>query len=147
MAEMSYQKLNDDWNAEPNAPEPILTIDYNKVYLEFFLNHFVHEQFEENQKGALAFRNVHKLSFNSMNDEGYYMGQYRYSYDELPWGDFYQINTDWTKDFPENNVLVLGPNASNEKLKHYIFFLRDNTFECVAESFEFKIQPTQTKTS
>ena len=104
-----YQRLNNNWNAEPNAPSPIITIDYHDVYLEFHLNHFVYEQFEEDQKGILAFRDVHKLSFNSMNDEGYYMGQYRYS---------------------------------NEKLKHYIFFFRDNTFECVAKSFEFQIQPT-----
>mgnify|MGYP006192477551 CR=1 FL=1 len=34
--------------------------------------------------------------------------------------------------------LVLFSNTDGENLKHFIFFFKGNTFECVAESYEFK---------
>ena len=74
-----------------------------------------------------------------MNDEGYYGGQYRYKYTELPWGDFYEIDTDWKSDFHKNNLIIL-PIIDCARLKHYILFLRDNTFECVAENYEFTVE-------
>ena len=133
---MEYKKINTDWNAEPNAPDVKLTVDNTTVKLDFYLNCFNFDRFKADEKGTLVFNKVHKFSFNSMNDEGYFMGKYRYKQTELPWGEFYQLDTDWQNDFHEN-VIILLPNADNENLKHFIFFLRDNTFECVAESFQF----------
>jgi hypothetical protein len=28
-----------------------------------------------------------------MNEEGYYMGKYRYKNNDLPWGEFYKLET------------------------------------------------------
>ncbi len=133
---MEYKKLNSNWNAEPNAPEVRLFIDDLTVKLDFFLNHFVFSEFKENERGVLTFFKVHKFSFNTTNSDGYYMDQYRYKNSDLPWGEFYQLNTKWQIDFHEN-VTVLFPQPDETNLKHFIFFLRDNTFECVAEGFEF----------
>ena len=133
---MKYTKLNLNWNAEPNSPDEILTMEREVVRLEFSLNSFLYENFQERDKGVLEFNNVHKFSLNRMNDEGYFSGKYRYKNSDLPWGEFYVVETDWEIDFPKNNLLIL-PKGKNKLLKHYIFFLKDSTFECVAENYNF----------
>lgn len=135
---MEYERLNNDWNAEPNAPDPKLSINDNSVTLDFYLNYEKFERFNEGDKGQLKFINCHSYSFNSMNDEGYFKGNFRYKDNELPWGDFYLLKSK-ISDFPEDNVTLLT-NQEVSNLKHYIFFFRDNTFECYAENFELYLQ-------
>jgi hypothetical protein len=36
---MEYERLNNEWNAEPNAPDPKLSISDNSVTLDFYLNY------------------------------------------------------------------------------------------------------------
>ncbi|NVJ47342.1 MAG: hypothetical protein HWE07_09450 [Cytophagia bacterium] len=133
---MNYKKLNIDWNAEPNAPEAVLEEIGTDLRLEFFLNPFVYHNIDNDEKGELIFKNCFKYSFNSCNDEGYFRGQYRYSNSELPWGEFYEIEHDWTNDFHQDQK-ILNQEIEQIGLKHFIFFLRDNTLECIAKEFEF----------
>lgn len=135
---MTYEKLNLDWNAEPNAPEPTVSARGNTLTVSFYLNYFLYDRFHEDDKGILTFKDCYKYSFNSMNDEGYYRGQYRYKYNELPWGEFYLLNTS-VDDFPKDSI-ILDESLANRKLNHYIFFFRDNTLECIAETFEIKFE-------
>ena len=137
MLKLNFIKQNIDWNADPNAPQVKLNVKDNSVSIEFYANYFVYNQFKEGDKLQLTFINCHKYSFNSMNDEGYYMDQYRYSNKELPWGEFYILNTDWKIDFPSDYYLISGV-VDERNLKHYIFFFKDNTFECVAERYELR---------
>jgi hypothetical protein len=135
---MRYQQLNQNWNADPNAPEPSLTVTEQTLQLEFYLNVFQFEQFQEGDKAYLTFQNCHRYSFNTMNDEGYYRGQYRYNCHQLPWGEFYELFTDWQTDFPDDAV-VLKQAADPDRLHHFLFFLKDNAFECVAESWHLQL--------
>ena len=134
---MEFEKLNLNWNAEPNAPEPTLEVENGNIILKFYLNYFLYEQFDENDLGKLTFFGCEKYSFNGMNDEGYYCGQYRYSYKQLPWGEFYKLKTNYN-DFPNDYVKINDIENASE-LNHYIFFFRDNTFECIAENYKFEI--------
>lgn len=136
---MTYTQINTDWNADPNAPEVRLTVDNNSVTLEFYLNYFLFERFHEGDKAKLTFNKCYKYTFNGMNDEGYFQGQYRYKENQLPWGEFYKVETDWEKDFPLKHEVL---NGKSDERNHYIFFFKDNTFECVAEDFkiEFNLQ-------
>lgn len=134
---MKATRLTTDWNAEPNVPDVKLSVDDNIVTLDFYLNAFRYTRFKEDDRAKLKFKNCHKYSFNTMNDEGYYMGQYRYKDIDLPWGEFYKLNSDWRVDFPVKHE-VLSDVTDPFKLNHYIFFFRDNTFECVAESYEIE---------
>ena len=134
---MNSNRLNITWNADPNAPEVEMTIDSNIVTLEFFLNCLAYKEFKEGDKGRLRFKNCHKYSFNTMNDEGYYLGQYRYKVNELPWGEFYELNTNCKVDFPVEHKVLSNP-TNQKELSHYIFFFKDNTFECIAESYEIE---------
>jgi hypothetical protein len=139
---MTYTQITTDWNADPNDPQVKLSVDNSSVTLNFYLNCFQFDNFHEGDKAKLTFLNCHKYSFNTMNDEGYYRGQYRYKYTELPWGEFYKLDTDWQTDFP-NKHTVLDKIPDTEKQNHYIFFFRDNTFECVAENYRIEFMLTK----
>ena len=48
-----FTKLNADWNAEPNAPNPQVQVWEHDLVLSFLLNPFVDRQFkEENEERA-----------------------------------------------------------------------------------------------
>jgi len=132
---MKYTQITEDWNAEPGAPEVKLSVENTTVTLEFYLNSFQFNNFKEDDRAKVIFLNCHKYSFNTMNDEGYYYGQYRYKYTDLPWGEFYKLETGWETDFPVNPTILIE-SVEKTKLNHYIFFFKDNTFECVAESYQ-----------
>jgi hypothetical protein len=134
---MKYIKLNTNWNAEPNAPKVEIKIQGDKLELEFFLNSFIFDHVNEGDKGQLLFTDCNKYSFNSCNDEGYFRGQYRYKNETLPWGEFYELMHDGEIDFHSDYKMV--KDKTNEiGLKHFIFFFRDNTFECIARDFKFR---------
>jgi len=139
---MTYTQITTDWNADPNDPQVQLIVDKDSVSLEFYLNNFLFDNYHEGDKAKVFFINCHKYSFNNMNDEGYYRGQYRYNNAELPWGEFYKLNTDWKIDFPIRHKM-LNDSPDSRKLNHYIFFFKDNTFECVAETYELEFLLTK----
>lgn len=134
---MRFTKVTIDWNAEPNAPETIINVEGDTVTLEFYLNYFVHDQFKEGDRGRITFSNCHKYYFGGPNDEGYVMGQHRYSDAELPFGQLYVLKTDWKTDFPVNSK-ILNVNIEPKELHHFIFFLKERTFECVATDYRFE---------
>jgi hypothetical protein len=51
-----FNKLNDGWNAEPNAPMPEVVVIGNDLELRFCLNHFLDKRFSEGQIGLIRFR-------------------------------------------------------------------------------------------
>ena len=134
---MTYTQFTIDWNADPNSPDVELVVDGTSVIIDFFVNYFIYDNFNKGDKAKITFFNCHKYSFNSMNDEGYFMGQYRYKYNDLPWGEFYRLDTDWETDFPSKQI-ILTETVDKKKLNHYIFFFKDNTFECVAENYQLE---------
>ena len=128
---MKYKKLNTDWNADRNVPIPKIKVLNNDVLIEFRLN----PNMKHADKGLLTFFNCYAYRLDTTNDEGYFMGQFRFKQEQLPWGEFYELsNTKW-EDSPEDKVMG---NPQNKNLKQFIFFFKDDTFECLAERFEFK---------
>jgi hypothetical protein len=131
-----FKKLNSDWNAEPNAPAPIVTVTDDRLVLEFYLNSFVYPRFGPDQRGGLRFSGVSRYRLGPTNDEGWYRGQCRFSKIAPAWGEFYEVSGDL--------LMANGPadwNVVNSKapsgLRHFLFYLRDETFECEAEAWEF----------
>lgn len=136
---MEHIKLNDNWNANPNDPDPIIEVRGTDLYLEFYLNPFIYSHINEGQRGLLIFKDCNIYRLGSPNDHGFYLKQFRYGPDEIEWGEFYELaNSDWQINFPDDKIII-GENISNSShLKHYLFFFRDNTFECIAGGYEFK---------
>lgn len=60
-------------------------------------------------------------------------GQSRFKELGVEWGEFYQIHdSNWKEDFP-NPIHV---SEKDTERHHYLFYFRDNTFECIAASYD-----------
>lgn len=132
----SFKLLSDGWNAEPNAPAEHAFVRGSDVVLEFGLNYLLYSQFSEDQRGHVVFSKAPRHRLGSTNDEGFYRGQCRFSSRVPEWGEFYEVITDrpLAECVPHwRSFASVGPPA----LRHFLFYFRDSTFECIAESWKF----------
>ena len=139
---MKFIKLNINWDAEPNAPMPILEIPGigDSIRVSFYLNSFIHDDVDEEDKGILEFINCYKYRLGATNDEGFYRGKCRFSKTGIEWGNFYMIEeSNWKSDFPCDEKIINKNLLCNPQLNHYLFYFRDETFECIAESYKFHV--------
>jgi hypothetical protein len=103
------------------------------------LNPFIRDDVNDGDEAALLFHDVFMYRLGSTNDEGFYRGQCRFSHSGIPWGEFYELQeSDWQRTFPNDRIVVQPKLGSDLHLKHYLFYFRDETFECIARSFEFR---------
>nr|WP_299382190.1 hypothetical protein [Allomuricauda sp.] len=133
----TYVKLNFDFDAEPNAPSPDISINDSTLILKFLLNPFLWDNVEDDEQAELHFYDVLKYRLGGPGSDNF--SDFRY-YDEGidNYGFYHLKNSYWTKDFPlDEKVVSEEPNSENGVFKHYVFFFRDNTFECIAEDFKF----------
>jgi hypothetical protein len=127
-----FLQLNLGWNAEPNAPEPDVEVQGFDIILRFYVNPFKFKEFEEDEVGFLRFVNCERYRLGSTNDEGWYGGQCRFSQIAPKWGEFYEVSGDSEALKGPTDWHVLNTSTVGEH-HHFLFYFRDNTFECVAE--------------
>jgi hypothetical protein len=130
-----FRQLNDGWNAEPNAPDPAVEIEQGDVVLTFLVNPYQFPRFAEEQRLRLRFKNVRKYRLGSTNDEGWYRGQCRFSREAPAWGEFYEVSGDLKLDRCPKDWHVID--ATRSPGRHFLFYLRDETFECEADDWAF----------
>ena len=135
-----FTKLNKGWNAEPNAPHPKVTVSGTDVLVEFFVNSLQFPQFGRDDWGTLRFSACSRYRLGATNDEGWYLGQCRYSSVAPAWGEFYEISgVDTRRHEPQDwQVVDEGSNAS----RHFLFYFRDDTFECIAAHWQLEPNAT-----
>ena len=133
-----FIKLNDGWNAEPNAPDPCIKINGTDLVVSFLMGYFQFEECSEDDIGVLTFHNCVQYRMGT-NDEGFYMyGKDRFKPYGIKWGEFYRIdNSDWKTNFPD--PIRVSDCSGSKGLNHYLFYFRDEAFECIAESYEFRL--------
>ena len=90
MSSPIFIRLNEGWNAEPNAPEGEVAVSGPVVRLKFLLNPCAYEA-EEGEMGCAIFEQCSMWRLGSTNDEGWYAGQCRYSKVAPAWGEFYEL--------------------------------------------------------
>lgn len=56
----TYIKLNLDYDAEPNAPSPKISINNSAVILKFLLNPFLWDNVEDEEEAELHFNDALK---------------------------------------------------------------------------------------
>ncbi|WP_289046159.1 hypothetical protein [uncultured Olleya sp.] len=100
--------------------------------MDIYLNHFQFNKYQKGDKVKIRFKNCAQYSLNTCNDEGYFYGQYRTNHNELPWGEFYEIKSGLNKELPNPIEKI---QTSNSDKKHFIFFFKDETFECLASNY------------
>lgn len=72
----------------------------------------------------------------AVNDEGWYTGQCRYSKIAPNWGEFYELLGEDDLRFKPTDWHALAPLISGQR--HFIFYFRDETFECIAADWMFE---------
>ena len=130
---VTFTKLNESWNAYPNFTRCFVIQKDKDLILKFNLNPYIYNDINEGDFGKLTFKNCSKYRLGSANDEGFYMGQCRFSEVCPNWGEFYQVEGDTNlldkpTDWHTNN------GSGNN---HYLFYMKDKTFECKADSWSF----------
>ena len=133
----SFSKLNDGWNAEPNAPHPQVKVDGADLVLSFGLNPSQFPQYNEGDKGVLRFRHCSRYRLGPTNDEGWYRGQCRFSGVAPEWGEFYEVKGDLRLRECPKDWIQISPSSSQSR--HFLFYLRDHTFECDAEDWSLTV--------
>ncbi len=138
-SEITFEQLNIGWNAEPNAPELQIKVVGTDVVIEFYLDAYLYTQFREGDKARIVFHDCFQYRNGDPNDEGFYSyGQSRFKKYGVKWGEFYRVqNSKWEKEFPDP-VMVSETKAERN---HYLFYFRDETFECIAASYTMEIIP------
>ena len=135
MQTTTFAQLNDGWNADPNSPSPLVEIADTTLRLSFFLTPYLFEAGDE-EVAQLTFTGTRRWRLGPTNDEGWYRGQCRYTGKAPAWGEFYEIGgddplglmpTDWLRTI-----------ASDRDGRHFLFYLRDETFECYADDWSFQ---------
>jgi hypothetical protein len=135
VSNLAFKQLNEDWNADPNAPDPRVTVSDTTVRLTFFLNPWAYEA-GEHEKGCLTFEHCSIWRLGSTNDEGWYAGQCRYSRVAPEWGEFYELSGEDEMRLDATGWRELAELTSEQR--HFLFYLRDQTFECFASAWEFE---------
>jgi hypothetical protein len=134
-AETYFKKLNHDWNAEPNAPHIDIRVDGPTLTLAFLANPYQFSGFAIGQIIRLRFEGVVRYGIGDVNDEGWYRGQCRFSKLAPSWGEFYEVTGDLRLDeFGADWTILSG--FTTDKLRHFLFYFRDENFECDAISWE-----------
>lgn len=137
---LSFRKLNEGWNAEPNAPNPRVAVSGRDLVVRFLLNPFRFESFVEDDEGVLRFEDCVRYRLGATNDEGWHRGQCRYSKLAPEWGEFYElVGPDPHLMDPLDWKVASG--VSTSSLRHFLFYLRDETFECMAADWAFEQVP------
>jgi hypothetical protein len=132
---INFIQITTNWNADPVSPEIDLKVDGIDLIMDIYLNYYQFDQYKEGDKVKIRFKNCAEYSLNTCNDEGFYYGQYRIKPTELKWGEFYEIIKGLDRNIP--NPIVKITNDCLGK-KHFIFFFKDETFECIASDYNLE---------
>ena len=134
----TFVQLNHGWNAEPNAPGEHVARRGPDLVLSFEINAFLYPQFEEGSRCSITFTNCWRHRLGSTNDEGWFAGKCRFSRIAPTWGEFYEVKGDLLLELAPQEWVATAPAPAGAS-HHYLFYLRDNTFECDAESYRVQL--------
>ncbi len=94
----------------------------------------------ELDRGELTFHDCWRYRLGATNDEGWFKKQSRFSLVAPEWGLFYEVRGDLGLHVAPNDWILLGRSASGNS-RHFLFYFRDETFECDAMSWSFRSLP------
>ena len=125
-----FTQLNDGWNAEPNCPEPKAEWRGVDLVLRFYINPFQFPEHQEGDVGEIVFQDCSRYRTGTLNDEGWYGGKSRWVGVKHAWGEFYQVEGDLRLDAAPDDWEIRNDDTGDRI--HYIFYFRDEDFECDA---------------
>jgi hypothetical protein len=131
MSQLTFLRLNTDWNADPNAPDLKVACEGSTVTLSFHLNPYAYTASEE-EIGYLVFNGCSRWRRDKTDDDAWYSGRGRFSTEAPKWGEFYEIiGHDPSVDDFEWEVISTDDGGDH----HFLFYFRDQAIECMAEGW------------
>ncbi|SMC43342.1 hypothetical protein [Rhizobium sp. RU36D] len=133
---INFRQLNAGWNANNGAPHPHVALCGSTIELHFLMTLGAGIVAGDDEAGCLTFVGCSRWRLGSPNDEGWYLGQCRYSKIAPRWGEFYEITgRDSLRDMPDDWHELAD---AGEGYRHFLFYLKDETFECIAADWSFR---------
>ena len=132
-----FRQLNMGWNAHPVDPRPVVKIQGEDVLLAFVLNHILFRNFKEGSVGLLKFSNCMNYRVGPSDEEGWSFGQCRFSGLAPQWGEFYEVIGDARIERAPTDWVDV--NLALPAKRHFLFYLKDRTFEAVAAGWSFHL--------
>lgn len=129
-----FTRLSVGWNAEPNGPMPTVATDGGTLTLTFYRNFQMFPDVIEDAKMSIVFRGCRRYRLGHTNDEGWYRGQCRFTGIAPAWGEFYEVSGDLRDSMLGDDEWNAVSDLAGSK--RFLFYFRDETFECDAESYE-----------
>jgi hypothetical protein len=114
------------------------TVNHRGRTARAFADRFRLSQFRDRQRGSLRFTDCWRYRLGPTNDEGWYLDQCRFSKLAPAWGEFYEVAGDLLLERLPDSWVVLGDRTKESR--HFLFYLRDGTFECDAASWGLSIE-------
>lgn len=139
MTNLRFERLNHDWNAEPNAPCEWVEVVGTDVVFRFYLNHWRYPQFGEQDLGVLTFSRCSRWRIGDDNMDAFALRQAvsRYCRAAPSWGEFYELSgEDPLRNAPEDWHRLVD---DTQQTRHFLFYLRDSSFECEAAGWAFAV--------
>ena len=137
----TFTQLNHGWNADPNGPDPRAEWDGLSLRLRFRMNSFQFPEYDAEDIGEIVFDDCSRFRLGTVNDEGWYRGQGRFGRAGHSWGEFYEVAGGLDPGTAQDDWVVRCPDA--ESYHHFLFYFRDEDFECVARGWNLKISKAQ----
>ena len=135
--------LNEDWNAEPNGPEPICRWQGDDLLLQFAADLRRYPGFRQNDPCTLRFKNVSRYRSGGRIDEHWDTGRGRYSGIAAAFGGFYELQgSDPQLDESKDWHVVAQPVRAARR--HFLFYTREFSFEVLASSWSFELPSKNT---
>ncbi len=141
-SQITFQKLSIPFEAEPNVAVPQVEVLNDNLVLSFTTK-------DSDTAGRITFIKPLIYRVGAPNDEGFYGFGFdprikndsiysRKNFPNLDFGDFHQITgVDWKSNLLGEGTKILDEKyTEKEGFSHYVFFMKDGTFECVAKSWK-----------
>ena len=155
MQKINFKKLNNNYQPDPNIASPDVELAGDKLLLSFPLNYHLYDRYKEDQYGTIIFNDCFMYRVGDPNDEGFFIdpknpGRMRNNsrwnitdFPQLEFHNFYLVeNSDWQTNFGPDPIITKAVQSEikdPEKLNHYLFLMKEGSFECIARSYEEKI--------
>lgn len=151
LSNIHFEKIKLLYEPDPNVAEPSAKVLGHNVLLKYYTDDKIGFTAEILFQECLMFR------IGSPNDEGFYISKSptgvgggdhgmmngsiycKGNFPDLEYHSFYKVSGfDWkTKKLIGQELVILDNDFPiKDGYNHYVFFMKDGTFECIAKAFE-----------
>ena len=142
---ITFEKIELPFSPEPNTASPTVEIINGKNILLSFMIEGGNDSF-----GKILFKDCVMYRVGDPNDEGFYSFETnprirnnsiysKKNFPDLKFDCFYEvIGYQISENLLGEKTIILDQDYKEKMGTHYIFFMKDGSFECIASDFEIQ---------